>query len=130
MAIRKAIIKGGEVVNVVLVNPDDKWTPPKGHKVIEHETASVGWLYEDGKLIPPHDEVPVHPDDRPEYVKARQHAFTVAESSGDLPATVRDNIDEIWKALGALQDQGISLPSEAERIIAVRVGIKEENPKN
>lgn len=128
--IRKAIVKGGEVVNVVLVNPDDKWTPPKGHKVIEHESASVGWREVDGDLLPPEDEIPVHPDDRPEYVKARQHAFREAEERGDLPTTPHDALDEIWKALGALQEQGINLPDETERIIAVRVGIKEENPKN
>lgn len=126
--IRKAIVKGGEVVNVVLVNPDDEWTPPEGHKAIEHETASVGWLYQDGQFTPP--ATPRHIDDRPEYVKARQNAYKLAEKRGDLPATVHDALDEIWKALGALQEQGINLPDETERIIAVRVGIKEENPKN
>jgi hypothetical protein len=63
MSNRLAVVnKDDEVVNVILAEPD--WTPPEGHRVVEHEVAGPGWVLDGDILKPPKFDPP--PDPGPE----------------------------------------------------------------
>ncbi len=63
------------------------------------------------------------------YNEARQLAYQAAEQDGVLPNGVMENVDEIWKALEALQDTGVELPERAAAIVEARRAIKDQFPK-
>lgn len=58
------IDNAGLVINVVVFNGIDAWTPPEGTTSVEIPSgtnASIGWSYVDGAFVPP-VEVPIEPD--------------------------------------------------------------------
>lgn len=126
---RKAIVKNGKVVNVVEVKKSDDWTAPDDCEAVNHETAGIGWTYEDGELIEPEQVINQKPDLRPEWEKSRSALYAEKEASGDLPATIQENIDELWKALETAELHGIELPPRSSSIIRQRRAVKTKYPK-
>lgn len=49
------------VVNVVLWDGENDWTPPEGCTAVQSDVADIGDTYEDGEFIPP----PPSPDEPP-----------------------------------------------------------------
>ena len=54
----------------------------------------------------------------------RRRAYEAKELAGTLPATLQENIDELWKALEVLETNGTELPAKVTSIITQRRAIK------
>lgn len=64
-----------------------------------------------------------------EYKRLRAAAYSEMEKAGVLPATVADQLDEVWSALESLKITGELSPRAAE-IIETRRGIKNKFKKS
>lgn len=117
----KALIFDNKVVDVqekeFPVHKDMKWVDaPKG--------CEVGWPVKNGKPVAPVIEEKIET-----YADKRRQAFMEKEAKGDLPLTVEDQFDEIWKALETAELHGAELPPSASSIIRVRRAIKTQIKK-
>lgn len=63
------------------------------------------------------------------YAFKRRDAFLAKEDSGELPVTIHDHFDAIYKALEAAELNGTELPPEMSSIIRIRRAIKTKYPK-
>lgn len=54
-----AVIENGVVINVIVLDETDGWTPPEGCISVASEVAGIGWTYANGVFSPPEPEVPV-----------------------------------------------------------------------
>lgn len=98
----------------------DGANPPKGAKEVFSPPDDARQLWDfttDAwkKLQKPYDE-------------RRRELFEEKEKEGELPGSVHDNIDEMWKALDALS-AGDNISFRAVDIIRVRNKIKARFPK-
>jgi len=52
---KHAIIMDGRVVNIVLWDGVEPWSPPNGGTLIMEcpDNVGIGWTYEDGEFSPP-----------------------------------------------------------------------------
>ena len=53
MGIRYALIdkSSGEVVNVIIVDPQGTWQPPEGFELVPSDEAHIGGYFENGKVV-------------------------------------------------------------------------------
>jgi len=53
MGVRCAMIgkNTGEVVNVIIVDPQGTWQPPEGFEMVPSDTANIGSYFKNGKFV-------------------------------------------------------------------------------
>lgn len=53
MGVRYALIdkSSGEVVNVIIVDPQGTWQPPEGFEIVLSDEAHIGSYFENGKFV-------------------------------------------------------------------------------
>lgn len=81
VVVKKALveIKTGIVKNIISIEEDSKWTPPKGHYLIDKD-CSIGDVY-NGKIIP---QVSKQIDWVKEYAESKDKTDVIARYLGLL----------------------------------------------
>ena len=53
MGVRYALIdkSSGEVINVIIVDPQVAWQPPEGFEIVPSDTANIGDRYVEGEFV-------------------------------------------------------------------------------
>lgn len=101
--IRTAIVRGGVVFNVTLLDPDGEWQPDEGFEAIPcGPEVGPGWTYDGEEFIaPPQPEPPSAKDTKNAAVTAKREAVFAA---GFSPST------------GPLAGHTLQVRNEADRI--------------
>lgn len=92
MTVKKhAIIDGVNVVNVILLDTDDDFTPPNGHLLlVAPDNVAIGWQWASNVWLAPEElSTPSQPVEDPDVIAAKNTAVQELRDIGITEATAR-----------------------------------------
>lgn len=107
--------ENGIVVNTIVIKDGDEYEPPEGLSIVDDENAQIGYSVVDGNVLIPEPE----PIPEPTYQEMRYLEYP---DKGD-------QLDEIWKQLEAMRNDGLVLEKGADEMLNKIIGVKEKYPK-
>lgn len=86
-----AILDGNEVVNIILLDEEDIYTPPVGHTLVPaQEPVSIGWKWVSDMWLPLEEPQPEpQPTEDPDVLAAKYEAVEELMALGISESTAR-----------------------------------------
>lgn len=87
---RYALVCDGEVVNVILWDGEEEYTPAEGCEIVEvSDEISIGWTRVDGEWVAPEEPAMEIPEEDPDVVSAKHSAVAELVALGVSENTAR-----------------------------------------
>lgn len=109
--------KKNEIVNVISLENEGDWSPPKNCKIIQDDNVQMGDTVISNKVV--YKPTPESEDPDLDYSEKRRREFP---PSGD-------QLDVIWKQFNSMRLNGVELDQETDNMLGQILAIKKKYPK-